>query len=264
MKRFNLFHFTLGVLGMLMLSGCAKDDYSEENDISKKLVVEAYVYAGEPINHVKISKVHNEGDASPVPVETANVRVFQDDLEFTLTPHPEIPGRYIQSDTSMLPLAYGESKLRISYQGRTHMANSAMPESISNLEVSAETITVTPDDTETTLAEITWNPVENAAGYCIFIRNQSENATPIGNANYGEPSENPFLIVNHNHKVELKSSHFTHFGEYEIYVTAVNEEYARIYESNNSGSFASAPSNIENGWGVFTNFNGKTKTIVVQ
>lgn len=264
MKRLIINPFAFGLLGMLFLVSCAEDDGSDENDISKKLVVEAYVYAGEPINHVKVSKIHGGGAASTVPVSTANVKVFQNDVEFVLSPHPEIPGRYVQGDTMNLPVDYGDSKLQIVYEGRTHSAASKMPESISDLQISAESISIIAGDSETTLATITWNPVENAAGYCIFVKNLNENPTPIDNANYGEASQNPFLIVNHTHEVELKSNHFSHYGEYEIYVTAVNEEYARIYESNTPGAFTAAPSNIENGWGVFTNFNGKSKTILVQ
>lgn len=264
MKRLILNHFAFCLLGILLLVSCTEDDDTDQNDISKKLVVEAYVYAGEPINHVKISKIHEAGNASPVPVSTANVKVYQNDTEFLLSPHPEIAGRYVQSDTSNLAIGYGESKLEIVYEGRTHSASSKMPVSISNLEISAESISIIPGDSETTLAAISWNPVEDAAGYCIFVKNLDENPAPIDNANYGEASQNPFLIVNNTHKVDLKSNHFSHYGEYEIYVTAVNEEYARIYENNSPGTFTAAPSNIENGWGVFTNFNGKSKIIIVQ
>jgi len=264
MTRFITSPFAFGLLSFILLTSCAKDDSSDENDLSKKLVVEAYVYAGLPIDHVKISKIHEDGNSTPLPVSAAQVKIYQDNQEFVLTSHPEIAGRYVQSDTSFMPVDYGESKLQIIYQGRTYKAYSEMPESISNLEVSAEYVSIIPGDDETTLATISWNPVENVQGYCIFVKNLDQNPVPINNANNAEASQNPFRIIHQNHTVELKSSHFSHYGEYEIYVTAVNEEYARIYETNSPGTFSAAPSNIQNGLGVFTNFNGKSETIVVQ
>ena len=257
--RLNIWPLFLFVL----LTACADDEYNEENDLSKKLVVEAYVYANEPIDHVKISRVHDQGQAARVPLSTANVHVAQNGNEYQLIPHPQEAGLYIQEDTSITPAAEGPLELKITHEGMTHISATEMPTQIQGLEISSQVVDVVPGDTSSVVATISWQSVENAPGYCIFIRNIGEDATPI--SNYTENTgQNPFVIVNHSTQVELKGAHFSHFGTYEIYVTAVNQEYIDVYSNPSETNLSTAPTNIQNGWGVFTAFNGQTLTFTVQ
>jgi len=248
-----------------LLVGCTDDEYNEENDLSNKLVIEAYVYADEPVDHVKVSRVHDEGQAAPVPLSTANVRITQDDNEFQLIPHPQDAGTYIQEDTTIAPSGSGGPlELKITQDGFTHLSETSMPSLIQGLSISSDVVDVIPGDTTSVVATINWDATENAPGYCIFIRNIGEDATPISGYTPENSAQNPFVIVNHTNQVELQGAHFSHFGTYEVYVTAVNQEYINIYSNPSETNLSTAPSNIDNGWGVFTAFNGQTLTFTVQ
>lgn len=261
--RLNL--LILAVVAGAILS-CSKDDYVEENDLSKKLVVEAYVYADEPITHVKVSKVHNEGEAFPIPLSTANITISQGSNSFSLSPHPTEAGMYIQNDTSnLIEGTFEDISLNINDNGQSHVSTTVMPKKVENINVSNYLIDILPGDTSQVVAVVSWDEIEETSGYCVFIRTIDDDAKPISTYPSLSDNRNPFLIVNENNSVELKSAHFSHFGEYEIYVTAVNKEYLSIYTNNSDASLGShAPSNIQNGWGVFTAFNGESLTITVQ
>jgi len=252
------------LLLIVLIAGCSDDEYNEENDLNNKLVVEAYVYANESIDHVKISRVHDQGQASRVPLSTANVRISQNGKVFQLIPHPQQAGMYIQEDTSIAPGAEGSLELKIIHDGFTHISETQFPTQLQGLTISSELVDVVPGDTSSVVAKINWEPVENAPGYCIFIRNIGQDAVPISGYTEENTAQNPFVIVNHDTQVELKGAHFSHFGTYEIYVTAVNKEYINIYSNPSETSLSAAPSNIDNGWGVFTAFNGQTLTFTVQ
>ena len=255
--------FFMAVLALV--ASCTKDEYNEDNDLNKRLVVEAYVYANEPVNHVKVSKVHNEGQANPLPLSTAQVWVRKDSILFQLVPHPQEAGMYIQEDTNIVPSGLeGPVELSITYDGHEHFSTTNMPAQIQGLTISSDIIDVVPGDTTSVVATISWNEMENASGYCIFIRNIGENAQPISGYAPDVSNKNPFVIVNHSTQIELNGADFSHFGTYEVYVTAVNREYVEIYDNPSDGNLNATPTNIDDGWGVFTAFNGQTLTFTVQ
>jgi hypothetical protein len=243
--------------------GCAQDDDLEDRDPANKLLVEGYVFAGEPVRNFKVSRLNENGNSEPVSM--ANVVIEQSGTPIYLEAMPDTAGVYQQSDTVNLLDQGVEIKLNVSHNGFNHSSSTAMLNKPENIVLSSNKITLTPGNTENTVAELSWDEVESASGYCIFLRNLGENTNPVGTYTpNSDPMGNPFRTVNHDTNIELKSGDFSHYGEYELYLTAINDEYADMYRNDGSFSLTSAPSNIENGWGVFTAFNGVGINIVVE
>ena len=138
------------------------------------------------------------------------------------------------------------------------------PQQISGLEISNSYIGLLPEDISTTIATISWSPLAGAAGYCIFVRNTADYpALQISNALYNS-QQSHFSKINYETSINLKSTDFAYIGNYDIYVTAIGSEYWAMYNGYGLNNLISAPSNIENGWGVFTAFNGQAVSVTVQ
>jgi hypothetical protein len=260
MKRIKYWVFFFAL--PLIFTGCEDDSYNEENDINRQLIVEAFVFPNEPIRHVKLAKLHADGLAESVPVANANVQISQNDSTLTLVGSASSSGIYEQADTSWFLQSSGDIQLKVEHQGFTYRADTRMPPKIQNLQASSDKISIGEWNENEVVLTLSWDPVETE-GYCIFVREVPENATPVTPV-YGTDVANPFMIINETHTVELRGAHFSHYGSYEIYVSAANSEYINAYSDNEATDLVAAPSNIRNGWGVFTAFNGESINITVE
>lgn len=261
MRRKRLNNVWLLLAGLVItLAGCNEDDANDVNDLSNKIVVEAYVYADEPIDHVRISKIHDGGSALPVPVNVANVKIVQNGNTFQLSQVDTIPGLYVQMETEQLLSGQGDVTLVVEYDGRQYTSQAVMPQKITGLTITDTLITVYPGSEETVLSVLSWEP-QAGAQYALSIRNLDSDADLIEFINQDVQS-NPFYQVNTANSIELKGAHFLHYGTYQIYVTVVSPEYQMFYSQFTGMS--NAPSNIIGGLGIFTAFNGDAVTVQVQ
>jgi hypothetical protein len=197
-----------------------------------------------------------------VPVLDADIWIEHNEESIMLSPHDSIDGWYVQTDTTALPQNHGTLSLYVNYGGRTYTAHTEMPPAVSGLAISTDQISLQLGSEQTVLAELVWDAVY-AGPYCLFIRNVAANALSTGHGGAAQAGNPFYQVVYHNH-IELKGAHFSHYGTYEIYVTAVNKEYVDLFGSGTSGSMVAAPSNVSNGYGVFTAFNGQAVTVHVN
>ncbi len=259
-SKFNSLLYLFFVSACLM--GCEQDDGNEMLDIDKLIIVEGYVYAGEPIDHLKLSKIHGGGSYLPVPVHNAEVRVMQGDFTFQLLENDTTPGLYQQEgNDNELPLNYGVLDLEVKFGDQTYTSRTVMPPMMQGLVSSESSIQLSQSNNEAVLALLTWDEVHDGP-YCVFIRNMND-LQPTGHE-ASATAENPFLQVVHSNSAQLKAGHFSHYGTYEIYVSAVNAEYVDLFNADARLTMTAAPSNISNGLGVFTAFNGQAVTITVE
>lgn len=264
MSRLNT--WTVWITASLLVGltwSCEDGDDDLQQRVDQMILVEGYVYAGEPIRHVRVARLHSEGSAHSIPVSDAQVAVAQGQTVFSLVPIDSMPGSYVQEDTLVLPSHSAEGlQLTIQHGDRTYQAYTSMPPMITGLSIDQDVLQFTASQEDDVLATLSWDPLTQGP-YCIFIRNIDDAAIETGN-NYTDAGNNPFISLVHTHQVALKAAHFSHLGTYDLYVTAANPEYANLYAGNPGGNFVSAPSNISNGYGVFTAFNGASVTVHVQ
>src|SRR5690606_26877113 len=138
------------------------------------------------------------------------------------------------------------------------------PPKISGLEISTTDIELLPGDGNTTVATISWNLIPGASGYCIFARSQAQYPVIQLNNTLYDAQHSLFSKIHYENVINLKTTDFAYVGNYDIYVTAIGSEFMAMYNGYGLSNLITAPSNIENGWGVFTAFNGQSVSVTVH
>ncbi len=255
---------SLLILAMLFsLSACQDGEDNTLDSGDPALLVEGFLYAGRVIDDFKLTEVSMSGYPGSVPLSDASIEVQQGETTFSLVPSNAYSGLYHQADSSMVVGDSGTVALTIRHKGNNYRAESQIPAPIHNLMISDSVFLINASNNTVPIGFISWNGAANAAGYCCFIRPEDTVGAPF--PFYDDNAQtNPFKIVHSNTSITFKSQDFAHYGTYTLYITAVNDEYKNAYNTNGILSFANGPSNIENGWGVFTAFNGKAIQISLE
>jgi hypothetical protein len=253
-----------GVLFLLaFLFGCTSDDSSDDISLKEQLMVEAYVYANEHVDHVKVAQIHDDGEADLVPVNDASVKITQGNLSANLVLKSAAEGIYEIGDPEIVFSGPEPLTLEITYNGKTYRSTTTFPSAIDSLSITNDYINISEAvNDQIALTTLSWIDAGDSERYCVFSRgtNTDTSSTYAIQASY----DSPLLGLNSGHMVDLYPDHFTHIGSYQLYVTAVNEEYIQMYSENSAPDLRGAPSNIEGAWGVFTAFNGLSVDITVE
>jgi hypothetical protein len=225
-------------------------------------MVEAYVFADEPVNHVKIARVHSEGAAEMIPVENATVSISQGDKFATLELRDGSSGIYGIPNPNITFSGSEVLNLEIAYKGKIYRASTTFPAALESASLSNEVVQATGAENGIPLTTFSWTDPHPERTYCIFTRGIS--ADSLGFTALQTSQNSPLFNLNYDNAVNLHADHFTHLGSYQLYVSAVNEEYTQMYYGGNSPDLRGAPTNIHGAWGVFTAFNGLSVDITVE
>jgi len=248
---------------LVTIFSCASDDTEDELTQGPQLMVEAYVFANEHVDHVKVARIHDDGEADLIPINDASIKITQGAVSANLQLKSEADGIYEIADPSLVFSGQETIILEITHNGMVYTASTKFPPAVESLQITNEYINITDVlDTETPLTTLSWNEPETALTYCIFSRTTQTDSTsthPIQPSN-----DSPLYRLHNENSVDLYADHFTHIGSYRLYVSAVNDEYIRMYTSDQEPELRGAPSNIQGAWGVFTAFNGLSVDITVE
>lgn len=243
--------------------GCTSDDSSDDVSLKEQLMVEAYIYANSPVDHVKVARINDRGGADLIPVNDANIKISQGNFSANLQLKSEASGIYEISDPEVIFSGMEPLLLEINYNGKSYTATTNFPPAIENLTITNDNVNITDaENDQVVLTTLSWtNPIDSQT-YCVFARGIDSDTTtayPI------EPSfDTPLFGLHTGTSVDLYKDHFTYIGSYQLYVSAVNEEYIQMYTANSEPELRGAPSNIQGAWGVFTAFNGQSVNISVE
>lgn len=250
------------ILAACFFSSCEPDDGSGGDDMRELIVVEGFVYANEPVNRIQLSKFHESGRSQTIPLSDAFVALEQAGRTFALQVSDSSPGVYVQTDTSEVLNGAGRVDIKIYYGGMQYAASAPMPAEITGLQISEAEIDLEGSSDNEVLTELSWDPHPGGL-YCVFLRN-IEGGVPLGGPGLGAPTETQFGRVLTGHSMELTASHFPSVGSFALYVTVVNEDYARLYGTSSGMNLTANSGNISGGVGVFTAFNGASVIVDVQ
>lgn len=259
----NLVKVFCGLFLLAFIFSCTSDDSSDDVSLNEQLMVEAYVYANEPVDHVKIARINDQGAADLTPVNDASVKITQGELSALLELKNEAEGIYEITDPEFVFSGTESLLLEIVHNGKSYTATTSFPFAIENLTITKDYVNLTEAlNDEVALTTLSWSDTEEVQTYCIISRGiESDTATtyPI------QPSyDTPLYTLHTSNTIDLYPDHFTHLGSYQLYVSVVNVEYMRMYTQNSAPDLQGAPSNIEGAWGVFTAFNGQSVDITVE
>lgn len=248
------------LLGLVV--SCDSDDSVEDLLAEPQLMVEAYVFANEHVNHVKVAKIHTEGAADLTPVNDAYITLSQGEKIATLHLKDGDEGVYEILDPEFTFSGTEPLNLEILVEDKFYSSTTTFPSEIGSLTLTQSSVDISDPYNSYPLTTLSWKDIEEGRTYCILSKGVWSDSSSTFQI---QPANDSPLFNLHNHtSVDLFADHFTHIGNYQLYVSAVNVEYMQMYSQNSSPDLSGAPSNIEGAWGVFTAFNGKSVHINVE
>jgi uncharacterized protein DUF4249 len=251
-----------------MLFGCnpipevASDNY----------VIEAYVFAGDPVREVTIKKLipldQPEGESEII--ETAIVSIVKMGKSYPLDFNPGTNQyRYSGLDLDIMPLDVLD--LEVDVNGRISTASTVVPEPPEGLQISKSQMVIPKinsildfignDPLADAELTVTWERQEDVLYYTV-IEFRSNLLIPILPGDVQDvvdgiledfaiitaPSTDTTLVVN--------GALLPSYGPYIVKIYRVNKEYAELYgsETQDSRDLNQPPSNIINAQGIFSAF----------
>ena len=284
MKRI---HFLLLLLPALFLSCSEPLHFAPQED---RVVVEAYLYAGEPIADFRLASTIGLGsvDTLAPPINDAQVQLIKNNICYVLTPWNS-KGYYTYSERIYTPydcptadcigentlsiMAGDHFRLEVLYYDKVASAETVVPEKAKNLRLNADgtVIFISPSsytgdwqtqpgglfvDDSVIAATFSWED-DGRSWYYVTLENTDiipELIDPSSSVAYpGKFVSNPF--TGGNFPIGMKN--FTHYGRHRFTVYSINREYVNLYLSRNQDTrdLNEPLSNMENGLGIFTAFN---------
>ncbi len=232
-----------------------------------EVVVQAYLFAGEPIDDIKITSTLLLGseDTTAPPINDADVYLIKEGKQYNLVAVPGDSGYYHYSGSD-LEVEEGDSfEINISYDGEISKAETVVPPPPENVEIS-DTILYISDDffgwgpSDTNNIEITWDAVTSAMFYITVNNLETDPESIEMNGPFGDGSDafrNFISTPTSSNSYQMRRMNFTHYGKHLIKIYRINQEYADLYISRTQDTrdLNEPLSNIENGLGIFSAFN---------
>lgn len=248
---------------LLLIAGCTNDSLLEP--ASEPLVVRGYIYAGEPVADIQITKTLSLGSeaTNAPPVNDAAVTLVRNGQRYALVASEGDSGYYHYAGTDLTVASGDVFEIQVTYADEITTGQTTVPLPPENVTLSDTLVTVPqeftpgsrPADERVTLS---WEADAASLFYVVIecIESDPEEITGFG----GQMPDNPrrrmlFPPTNHNSQ-EVGRFNLSYFGRHVAKVYRVNQEYANLYESRTQDSrdLNEPLTNIENGLGIFSAF----------
>lgn len=255
------------ILSMFLMLMSCEEEISVNNLSSDSIVIEAFIYTGQPIDSIYISKVvPYTADAIEEPLSGYDIIIDNGDETFELDDLGA--GYYAKLDH--IVAVDKEYTIRFEYDNKVISAatytNPAKSISLSQETVALEKIEFNGGipsgglGAESVTIDISWDNIE-LDYYFVDV------AAPEGDPEYvneifeliADNDDLPERIfrsepqITDTHSINSRRE-LQFYGTYEVTVYRLNPEYAALYESVGSSSISldEPPTNVVNGLGIFT------------
>ena len=274
MKHIGLnFSIVLAAMAILFL-GCGDENLN--NIAANQFVIEAFLYAGEPIDDIKVKTTFPlaEVDDISVPINDAQVTLIKDGQRFSLVSSGQdgfynYPGDDLQVETADI------FDLEVTHNGITATAQTIVPRPTEGLRLSQDTlpvprlplgmgqeavVEVIRKFVEESMIEAFWdNPNEDL--HFMVVEAVKDTVDPIFIQQVIDALSR-FRFVSEPtdaSSITFLAGTVESFGSYSVRVYRINAEYAALYEnrSQDSRDLNEPPSNVQNALGVFSAFNSQ-------
>jgi len=171
----------LAIVISAFLTGCEKEQLN--NGHSGLIVVEGYLYAGRPVDSIRISQAvyFNSSDTVFHGVSDASVSIVSNGITYNLQPSVR-QGYYNYPGNNLNITAGGTYSLNIIYNNQQITSQTTVPGSASGLKISENALLV---DTTLTMRElrdssllVSWNN-PNRDYYFVILENKDSILTPV-------------------------------------------------------------------------------------
>lgn len=263
----------------LLLISCILWSCEEENlnNIAvNQFVVEAFLYAGEPIDDIRIKTTFplaDEEDTS-IPINDADVTLVKQGKTYTLLASGDQGYYYYPGDDLIVETA-DLFQLKVVHNGITATAETIVPTPTTGLEISQDSIKVPRisfgQDREQIVAAIrefllgsrivaNWDNPTNEL-YFMVVESVFDTIDPIFPGPVIDALERFRFVSEPTEEASLEflAGTLVSFGTYAVRVYHINQEYAQLYENRQQDSrdLNEPPSNVDNALGVFSAFNSQ-------
>jgi hypothetical protein len=271
-RRILSLHMLLAVLLAFALGGCTEP--VSTTDLSQ-FVVQAYLYAGQPVNDIYISKSFDIGstDTAGLPVTNAVVHVLRDGTSYTLVPDDGRPGYYRYSGSDLSIRTGDQFSLDVQWGSLHATATTVVPDAPSGISLSQDTLRVrletmfgqfqrvVSDDS----CVVRWTGSDGDLFY-VVMENVDSNPVEIvasqgpGRFGMGMPSQ-----PSPQTQYRIRTESLQQTGKHSVRVYRVNKEYADLYRSRqqDTRSLNEPLTNVQNGLGVFSAFASDSVAVFV-
>jgi len=266
-NKITLFFTVLTIPLLFMINGCEESELVPEEEM---LVVQAYLYTGEPVDDIRVTWLNSFANEDSVcqPVNNAEVTISSNDQVFELELFPGDSGYYYYPGN--LPVICGEEySLEVKVNQEEITATTIVPAKPPYAEISNNVIYMKQVESFFDMREverpdpidITWDNPEQE--YYFFVIDNLE-GNPELILPFMEEEEFPsrkfkFSMTTEPTQLDfyqIQPRSLIYFGKYMVRFFRVNEEYARLYETirQDSRDLNEPYTNISNGLGIFTAF----------
>ena len=259
----------------VLLTSCTDENLN--NIAANQFVVEAFLYAGEPISDIRIKSTFplvDETDTS-VPINDATVILIKGNNRYSLVPSGS-EGYYHYPNNDLNVETGDIFQLEVTYKEIKATAQTIVPTPTQGLRLSQDSIRV-PQlpfslGREAIVEAIrnfmvgssiiaTWdNP--NDELYFMIVESLSDKIDPIFPQQVLDALTS-FRFVSEptdDNSLTFLAGSLVSFGQYRVRVYHINQEYAALYENRTQDSrdLNEPPSNVKNALGVFSAFNSQS------
>lgn len=268
------------LFGVLFFTSCGDENLNDIAD--SQFVVEAFLFAGEPVDDIKIKTTFpltSEDDTS-APINNAQVTIIKEGARFPLV-SSDSEGNYNYPGDDLTVETGDVFELEVIANGITATAITTVPTPTTGLSISQDTIKVPQLSLSSGMAAIvntiqeflqessidaSWdNPEEDL--YFMVVESADDTFIPIFPQQVLDALETFRFVSEPTNESSLSflAGTLVSFGSYTVEVFHINQEYADLYENRTQDSrdLNEPPSNINNGVGVFSAFNSDRRTFYV-
>jgi|LGVF01.1.fsa_nt_gb hypothetical protein len=259
------------LLFTITISSCEKDEgVNNTNDVP---VIESFLSPNNEI-YVKLSKMYtfSENDTlDNLSINSVEVNIVHNSINYILTPSEDGTGMYTNNDEDLKVVVGDSYKLFFEYHGFDVSSETTIPSKPVNVSSNYRNYTVSSGmmGGQQNPLTISWDNTDNSY-HQISIKYLDDEFDPI-NTNMEEEDLIESRIVSiapvSNDAYDLRvRNDLKFYGDYQIIVFKVNEDYVEITEESDDSSFSlSEPkTNIKNGLGIFAGINSDTIQVTVK
>lgn len=259
------------MIGLVVLAACDNMGADETADL---LVVEAFLYAGESVDSVRLTEAVplDQEDSTAVPVNDAEMYLVKEGASYALTASG-VDGYYHYAGDDLTIEVGDRFRLEVTYADQRLTAETTVPPPPEGVVLSSNQLEV-PDlsggfgggfpggggNPFGGGIAVTWN---NATGdpYYVVVESTAdgEPESILPDNGFGRLFRG-FRLINQPTRTnyqDINTAQLEVLGPHRVLVYRINDEYAALYENRQQDSrdLNEPPCNIEGGLGIFTAFS---------
>lgn len=247
---------------VLLLTACMK--YNPDSKSTSLPVIESYLIPGQPIT-VRLSQQKSLTDTAVYGAAITGAKVYVSDGAQKVQLAETTAGTYTYTNPAFLVTGKTYS-LQFDYLGYNVAASTVMPAKPANFAVASGYITIptSPGGMSTVLNTFIWSNPDSLNHVLAF--KAVDLVSPVNNFANTRPINSQFN-TNRVSLYNVTANMFAYRGNYRAILFRVNQEYINLLNNNtrtSSQDLTQIPTNIVNGFGIFTAMQADTLAVTIN